>query len=152
MGQTSLRLILALLSSSLFSPLSSSSFFLSSFFFFFLVFSFTNIFRREILSKGLLIFRDIRRDDRFEGYNRLVYNRKNCISKKVKRTHTYTFIYMYICIGWMKIFSADDESGESVNVSFLSSRYASADFSRGGLFKLQRDLDYPTEMADTLFG
>lgn len=67
-------------------------------------------------------------------------------------THTHTFIYMYICIGWMKIFSADDESGESVNVSFLSSRYASADFSRGGLFKLQRDLDYPTEMADTLFG
>lgn len=150
MGQTSLRLILALLSSSLFSPLSSSSFFLSSFFFFFLVFSFTNIFRRGILSKGLLLFRDIRRDDRFEGYNRLVYNRKNCISKKVKRTHTYTHIS--ICIGWMKIFSADDESGESVNVSFLSSRYASADFSRGGLFKLQRDLDYPTEMADTLFG
>lgn len=62
--------------------------------------------------------------------------------------HVYTYIY----IGWMKIFSANDESGESVNVSFLSSRYASADFSRGGLFKLQRDLDYPTEMADTLFG
>lgn len=61
-------------------------------------------------------------------------------------------VHIYIYIGWMKIFSADDESGESVNVSFLSSRYASADFSRGGLFKLQRDLDYPTEMADTLFG
>lgn len=66
--------------------------------------------------------------------------------------HVYTYIYIYIGVGWMKIFSADDESGESVNVSFLSSRYASADFSRGGLFKLQRDLDYPTEMADTLFG
>lgn len=69
-----------------------------------------------------------------------------------RRLNEHVCICIYIYIGWMKIFSADDESGESVNVSFLSSRYASADFSRGGLFKLQRDLDYPTEMADTLFG
>lgn len=69
-----------------------------------------------------------------------------------RRLNGHVYIYIYIGVDWMKIFSADDESGESVNVSFLSSRYASADFSRGGLFKLQRDLDYPTEMADTLFG